>query len=79
MNWDVMYLSARQWGIQPSEFWGMTLNEWFCEWELNADSHSPENYAGKLTQGDVDDLMDDNELTDEEWWEKHGNSNSNQG
>lgn len=26
-----MYLAARNWGIQPSEFWEMTMAEWFLE------------------------------------------------
>lgn len=50
-----MYLWARQWGIQPSEFWNMTINEWWAEYDLHA-SASSEKFAGKLTRNDVDDL-----------------------
>lgn len=51
-----MYLWARTWGIQPSEFWDMTIGEWWAEYEL----HSPngdEKFAGKLTRQDVDELL----------------------
>lgn len=54
----------------------MTMGEWFCEYEFHADQNGGGTYAGSLTQGDVDDLMDDNELTDEEWWKKHGTPGS---
>lgn len=53
-----MYVLARQWGIQPSEFWGMTMAEWFCEYEFNSPKDSQNNYAGNLTQGDVDRLTE---------------------
>lgn len=53
-----MYLHARNWGIQPSEFWGMTMAEWFCEYEIHR-QHDPDNdFAGRLTQADVDELTD---------------------
>jgi hypothetical protein len=51
-----MYLYARQWGIQPSEFWNMTIAEWWLEYETNAPSQDGEKFAGKLTRSDVDDL-----------------------
>ena len=54
----------------------MTMGEWYCEYEFHADQNGGGTYAGNLTQGDVDDLMDDNELTDEEWWKKHGTPGS---
>lgn len=51
----------------------MTMAEWYCEWEFNADAMGGEgSFAGNLTQGVVDDLLDDLELTDDEWWNKHG-------
>lgn len=56
-----MYLSARQWGIQPSEFWGMSMSEWFCEYDFH-NSNRPGRFAGKLTEADVDELL---ELMDE--------------
>jgi hypothetical protein len=52
-----MYLLARSWGIQPSEFWAMTLNEWWCEYDSKAQQDTSK-YAGRLTQGDIDDLKD---------------------
>jgi hypothetical protein len=48
---------ARSWGIQPGEFWDMTLSEWFCEYRHNKPK-GQEGYAGRLTQSDVDDLME---------------------
>lgn len=32
-----MYLAARSWGIQPSEFWAMTPGEWMLEAYHHAD------------------------------------------
>ena len=51
-----MYLAARGWGIQPSEFWGMTMAEWFCEYDFH-NANRPGRYAGKLTQADVKRLQ----------------------
>lgn len=53
-----MYLWAREWGIQPSEFWDMTLPEWFLEYELRAPKEKGETYAGKLTRADVEELKE---------------------
>jgi hypothetical protein len=50
-----MYLHARSWGIQPSEFWSMTMNEWWCEYDFKLERDTTK-YAGKLTKSDVDDL-----------------------
>jgi hypothetical protein len=59
-----MYLWAREWGIQPSEFWDMTMGEWWAEYDLRAPS-GDEKFAGKLTRNDVDELRDwMNERTD---------------
>lgn len=52
-----MYLHARAWDIQPSEFWEMTLPEWFAEYDFHA-GKKPGDFAGNLTQGDVDDIED---------------------
>lgn len=73
-----MYLWARQWGIQPSEFWAMTMKEWYAEYSFNVDKLGLDNttHAGKLTQDNVDDMLDDMELTDEQWWKKHGSTHS---
>lgn len=56
-----MYLHSRSWGVQPSEFWAMTLGEWYAEYELHTNVNE-KKYAGKLTKSDVDDLK--------EWMEK---------
>jgi hypothetical protein len=53
-----MYLWAREWGIQPGEFWEMTIPEWFLEYELKAPKDKSETYAGKLTRADVDELKE---------------------
>jgi len=53
-----MYLWARKWGIQPSEFWEMTISEWWAEYDINAPSEPGEKYAGKLTRADVEELKD---------------------
>jgi hypothetical protein len=53
-----MYLWARQWGIQPSEFWDMTISEWWLEYDLNAPSDPKEKYAGKLTRAEVEELKE---------------------
>lgn len=52
-----MYLWARQWGIQPSEFWEMTIPEWWLEYELNVQKDD-EKFAGKLTRADVEELKE---------------------
>ena len=53
-----MYLWARKWGIQPSEFWEMTISEWWLEYEINVPSDPKEKYAGKLTRADVEELKE---------------------
>lgn len=53
-----MYLWAREWGIQPSEFWEMTIPEWFLEYELKAPKDPKDTYAGKLTRADVEELKE---------------------
>jgi len=52
-----MYLWAREWGIQPGEFWDMTINEWHAEYELKCADQAGK-FAGKLTQSDVNELLD---------------------
>jgi hypothetical protein len=51
-----MYLWAREWGIQPGEFWNMTMGEWWAEYEFKAPADKGEKFAGKLTASDVDEL-----------------------
>ncbi len=52
-----MYLWARQWGIQPTEFWEMTIGEWWLEYDLKA-TDAKDKYAGTLTRGEVDELKE---------------------
>lgn len=52
-----MYLWAREWGIQPSEFWEMTISEWWAEYELRAPRDTGA-FAGKLTRADVEELKE---------------------
>lgn len=53
-----MYLWAREWGIQPSEFWQMTISEWWLEYELKSPKDPKGTYAGKLTRADVEELKE---------------------
>jgi len=66
-----MYLAARKWGIQPSEFWDMTM----VEWMLEARFHMDQSPVGRAAQK-RDEWLEDMEMTDEEWWAKHGTSQS---
>ena len=52
-----MYIAARSYGIQPSEFWEMTLGEFLAELEWRRPSQ-PGDYAGSLTQADVERLTE---------------------
>lgn len=52
-----MYLWARTWGIQPSEFWGMTMGEWWLEYDLKA-ADPKDKFAGGLRRGDVEELKE---------------------
>lgn len=51
-----MYLAARSWGIQPSEFWDMTPAAFWLEYETRRPRDTDNDYAGSLTQADVDEL-----------------------
>lgn len=44
-----MYLAARAWGIQPSEFWDMTMVEWFAEADLRHGTDEAKPQRGKLS------------------------------
>jgi len=48
-----MYLAARAWGIQPSEFWAMTLSEILAEAMIRGDG---QKYAGGMTSGDIEEI-----------------------
>jgi hypothetical protein len=50
----------------------MTLVELMCEAESRRDKVPGKDYAGKLTRGDVMDLIDDLDLSEEEWRAKNG-------
>ena len=50
-----MFLLARGWGWQPLEFWNATLPEWFLEFDMQRPKQTGD-FAGNLTQGDVDRL-----------------------
>lgn len=51
-----MYLAARGWGIQPGEFWDMTLGEFMAEYEMRRPRDPQNDYAGSLTRADVNEL-----------------------
>lgn len=64
-----MYLSARSWGIQPSEFWDMTMVEFMLEARFNYEQ-TPQGRA----MSKKDEWLAAAEMTDEEWWAAHGTS-----
>lgn len=66
-----MYVAARTWGMQPSEFWDLTLWEWLTEAEFRRPKAAGD-YAGNLTRADVDHLSAVANMTDEEWERYHG-------
>jgi len=49
-------MAARSWDIQPSEFWGLTMREVILEGEMRRPRVKGQDYAGGLTQGDIDEL-----------------------
>lgn len=49
MNWNGMYLCARSWGIQPDQFWNMTIGEW----QLEAAQKYEEATGGKPVPGQL--------------------------
>ena len=54
-----MYLTARyKFNLSPTEFWDMTLPEYFTELEFHAPDETEKRYAGKLTEEDVNELRD---------------------
>lgn len=58
MSWDTLYLIARSWGLTPSEFWDMTLPEWYLEYWDRSPRVQGQDYAGNLTRGDLDDIKE---------------------
>jgi len=59
IDFDILYLSARSWEIQPSEFWDMTFGEWFAEyeWRKPQDKGKANGHAGTLTDADIERLQ----------------------
>lgn len=52
-----MYLAARAWGIQPSEFWEMTMGEWMLEAGMHMEqAEAAPKVPGKLSASEVDRL-----------------------
>jgi len=52
-------LIGREWGLSPTEFWEMTLPEWFCEWHHKSPRDKANDYAGNLTRATLDHLAGD--------------------
>lgn len=55
----------------PSEYWAMTAEEFLVIAQLEADN-APVRDGGKMRHRDVRELTSDLDLSDEEWWLKHG-------
>lgn len=62
-----MYCSAREWGIQPSEFWEMTIGEWLVE---AAQQYEKSELGQKERKKQI--LLEDASLSAEEWMSKYG-------
>lgn len=60
-----MYALARDWGIQPSEFWGMTIHEWFTEHKFR--KAQSDKLSGKMTDATKERMAENIQLTDEEF------------
>lgn len=54
-----MYLAARAWGIQPSEFWGMTMGEWMLEAGMHMEqAEKAPKTPGVLSDAEKAELLD---------------------
>lgn len=53
-----MFQAAHAWGVSPSEFWGMTIPEWFALYDMHRTRDAKNDYAGNLVQADVDELAE---------------------
>lgn len=62
-----MYTSAREWGIQPSEFWEMTVGEWLLE-----AAHRWETSEAGQKEKKKNIWLEDSMLSEEEWKKKYG-------
>lgn len=49
-------LAVGTWGIAPTEFWQMSPAEWWRLYERKRPRDPEHDYAGGLTQGDVERL-----------------------
>lgn len=50
-----MYLAARSWGVQPGEFWSMTMGEWMLEAAHHAnETESAPPVPGKLSPAEFE-------------------------
>jgi hypothetical protein len=56
LDWDNMLLGALAWEIGPSEFWQMTMAEWFLIYEAHRDRETLGKT--KLTRKDAEELLE---------------------
>ena len=56
LGWDNMFMGALAWDISPSEFWAMTMAEWFLIYETHRDRETVGKT--KLTRRDADELLE---------------------
>lgn len=58
IDWTALYILARSFEIQPTEFWDMTLPEFLAEMDMKQ-ARSKGDYAGNLTRDALDYLAED--------------------
>lgn len=46
------------WGIQPSEFWDMDIEQWWWLYDVKVPKENKHGYAGRLTESDVKELYE---------------------
>ncbi len=51
-------MAARGWELAPSEIWQMTMAEFILEFETRR-PHAPTDYAGGLTEGDLEAIKEE--------------------
>lgn len=50
-------ISVGAWGIQPSEFWEMDVEEWWWLYDAKREAATaPTHYAGTLSKSDLQEL-----------------------
>lgn len=57
VDWGVFYTLAVSWGIQPSEFWQMSPDEWWLIYETKRPRDPELDYAGSLDDNTISDLL----------------------